>query len=571
MKTKLIYLIILIALIFPTFKFFLGNKMFTFNDETQIANFHQYFKALDFGQFPPRWAPDMHYEYGSPFLSFNYQLPYYFGYLGHLLNLPLTTIFKLLLASSLVIGAVGMFALGQTLTGSAFFSLAAAVLYTYTPYQSIDHYVRGAIGESFALSLFPWLFWALIKLTRKVTIIDTVVLGILIGLLIISHQPAALFAIPIFGLIFGLAVLVSKKINIFLAYLKSIVLGLLLSAYYWVPVILEKGYIQAGSPFNYRDQFPFIWQLIYSPWSYLGANPFSSDTFSFQIGITNLVVLAIAVIMVNISFKRKQKPSVELLIFRLLVASSFLVIGLMNIRSDFIWKTISIMQVIQFPWRLLMFTTIFTSVLFLFAVKSFRQPWSNFFALVIIIATIALNISYFKPGLIVDRGDDYYFHRFLPRAALLPGENISSEYFNHAEDYVPLPKEATRPTSLPEAKLTVQKGDAKIVIIDPNPYRYRAGVESSKASQLTFHTFAYPGWTVTVDGFSTKQTVDKVGAISFTVPSGKHQIIIAYEDTPLRLFSNIISLGSFVFITFYLLYQLVTRHATTAAGSPRSS
>jgi len=243
----------------------------------------------------------------------------------------------------------------------------------------------------------------------------------------------------------------------------------------------------------------------------------------------------------------------------------------MNIRSTFIWERLPLLQAIQFPWRLLMFTTFFTSVLYLYLIKQVRFVWGAVLSLLGLVAVIGLNSAYFRPGLIVSYQDDYYLHRFLPREALLPGETVSAVYLTYAEDYVPPPKEATRPTVLPEAKLTVEKGLAKITVTDKNPYRYRAEIEGSRDSRLTFHTFAYPGWTVTVDGFSTKQTVDKIGAISFDIPSGKHQVVIAYEDTPLRLFSNIISLGSFVFTASYLIYQLVNHHAASAAGSPRSA
>lgn len=560
MKIKFLTLIITLLLILPTFIFFLGDKMFTFHDETQIANLHQYFKSLDFGQFPPRWAPDMHFEYGSPFLSFNYQLPYYVGYLGHLAGLPLTVIFKLLLALSVVIGAVGMFSLGLSLSGSAFFALTAAVLYAYTPYQAVDHFVRGTLGEVFALALFPWIFLSAHLLKKKETTTRVVVLGLLLALLIISHQPAALLAIPIFAFLF------ITKIK---SFTKSLVIGLMISAYYWVPVIFEKGLIQTGGPFNYVDHFPFIKQLIYSKWTYSGSNPFSSDTLSFQIGLVNLLVLLIAAIIFPLQLLRRQKKGRDPLPY-LLLLSTYGVIFLMNIRSSFIWERLSLLQSIQFPWRLLMFTTFFTSVLFLYVIKIIKKPWAKLFALAVIIATIALNFSYFRPGLIVSYQDDYYLRRFLPRAVLLPGETVSAVYLTHAEDYVPLPKNAIRPTSLPEAKLTIEKGNAKITVTDKNPYRYRAEVEGSKDGQLTFHTFAYPGWTVTVDGFSAKQTIDKIGAISFAVPSGKHQVVISYEDTPLRLFSNIISLGSFVFVASYLIYQLVSRHAATAARSSKS-
>jgi len=565
MKTKIFSLLLLIALIFPTFKFFLGGQMFTFNDETQIANFHRYFKTIDLGQFPPRWATDMHFEYGSPFLGFNYQLPYYLGYFGHLFGMAITTNYKLLLALSLIIGAVGMYFLGINLTGSSFYALFAAVLYTYTPYQSIDHYVRGAIGESFALSLFPWLFLAGFRLIKKVTTINIVVLGIIFGLVIISHQPAALFIIPLFFLIFGVAALFSKKINFILALFKSVSLGFVVSAYYWIPVIFEKTKIQIASPFNYRDQFPFIWQLIYSRWTYAGASPFSTDTFSFQIGIVNLIVLALALVFLVVSFLRKYKSSAELWQFRLLVIATFGMIFLMNIRSDFIWRGLPLLQVIQFPWRLLMFTTLFTSILFLFVIKKIKSPWGNRLTLLLLVATILLNISYFNPGLIVDHDDNYYLHRFLPRVVVNEGESISANYLQHSEDYVPLPTKAVRPKSLPASKLTGSEKTTQINIVSADPFSYSAQIENKFAETLTYHTFYYPGWVVSVDGHPAKIDLDKIGAITFDLQPGKHSVMISFTDTPLRLISNIISLGALAFTSSYLIYYLFKKRVTSAA------
>src|SRR3989344_607883 len=366
MKTKLFFLAVLFILIFPTFSFFLGNKMFTFNDETQIANLHHYFKSIDLGQFPPRWATDMHFEYGSPFLSFNYQLPYYLGYLGHLAHLPNVVIFKLLLAFTVILGAVGMYAAGITITNSVFFSLFAAVLYSYTPYQSIDHFVRGSLGEVFALALFPWIFLSGYTLIKKPDTFKVIVLGIFLCFLFLSHQPAALVAIPFFTIIFLFSAICSKKISAILSLLMSLIAGLALSAYYWIPVILEKKYIVTGGPFNYLDQFPFIQQLIYSSWSYQGANPFSLDTFSFQVGLVNLAILALATIYFVYGFIKKQKKSSsDIWLFRTTLVMTLVAIFLMNIRSDFVWRSFSLLQQIQFPWRLLMFTTWFTPLLFL--------------------------------------------------------------------------------------------------------------------------------------------------------------------------------------------------------------
>lgn len=554
MKTKLVSLIILIALIFPTFKFFLGNKMFTFNDETQIVNLFHYFKTMDLGQFPPRWATDMHFGYGSPFLGFNYQLPYYLGYLGHLARLPNIVIFKFLLAFSVIFGAIGMYSAGLVITGSILFSLFVAVLYSYTPYQAIDHFVRGSLGEVFALALFPWIYLTGYFLVKKPDTFKTIVLGIFLSLLLLSHQPAALVAIPFFTIIFFSSAM--------LPLLKSLIVGLALSAYYWIPVIFEKKYIITSGPFNYFDQFPFIKQLIYSPWSYQGANPFSSDTFSFQIGVVNLLILAFSLVYFVSGLVKKSKSSLELRFFRSTLFMTLISIFLMNIRSDFIWRFLPLLQQIQFPWRLLMFTTLFTPFLFLLTVKNLPRRITNPITLILLVLSILVNVGYFRPGLIVERDDLYYNRIFLTREVLSPGETISADYLNFAEDYAPLPKNAIRPSSLPSAKLTSRSADTKIAISSANPLLFKAKIENLVPETLTFHAFNYPGWEVFVDGFKSKINNDDIGAITFDLTPGRHNLVISFTDTPVRLFSNIISLSALVISTLYLAYHLIQKRVT---------
>lgn len=556
MKTKLIFIVILLILVFPTFSFFLGDKMYTFHDETQIVNLYHYFKSIDLGQFPPRWAVDMHFRYGSPFLSFNYQLPYYLGYLGHLAGLPLVVIFKWLMIVSILVGATGMFVAGAAITNSNLLGLFAAILYTYTPYQAIDHYVRGTLGEVFALALFPWIFLSGFSLLKKDKPVKIAILSLLLALLILSHQPAALLALPFFLLIFLPAALLAGKTKTIFSYLKSFLVALLLSVYYWLPLIFEKRDIIIGGPFNYIDHFPFIKQLVYSPWKYAGSNPFSGDTFSFQIGLVNLLVLSFALIYLVTSVFKKSKLTAEEWVFRFTFLVTLLAVFLMNIRSDFIWRSFGLLRQIQFPWRLLMFTTWFIPFLFLFSAANFPAKLIRPIIIALTAVVIFVNVGYFKPGMVTDRDDNYY------QTILLPG---SAEYTNFAEDYAPLPIEAVRPKILPEAKLTGTLESTITKIISDNPYHYLAKVENTAAETLTFHTFYYPGWIVTIDGFRAKIEPNRIGAITFPLSPGKHPVTISFVDTPLRLFSNIISLGSFVFISSYLIYYLFKHYVPPTA------
>ncbi len=563
MKTKLISLVVLIILIFPTFSFFLSDKMYTFNDETQIGNLYHYFKTIDLGQFPPRWAADMHFEYGSPFPSFNYQLPYYLGYLGHLLKLPNTVIFKYLLVLSVVTGATGMFFAGITITGSELFSIFAAVLYTYTPYQSIDHFIRGSLGEVYALALFPWIYLVGVSILKKDRPTKVWFLGFLLALLILSHQPAALVALPFFLIIFISVAFFSGQAAVIFSYLKSVLVALLLSAYYWIPVIFEKKFVGATGPFKYIDQFPFLKQLIYSPWKYAGASPFSTDTFSFQIGVVNLLILALSFIYLGYGFLRRQETTIEIWLFRFTFVMTLVAIFLMNIRSDFVWRSFGLLQQIQFPWRLLMFTTWFTPFLFLLVVKDFPLKWTRPVAIVLIVAVVAVNVGYFRPGKVTSRNDNYYQRMLLPRSILKPGETVSADYLNFAEDYAPLPKDATRPKALPSAKLTPLLKTTKIEVVKTNPFAYVAKVENTASEILTFNTFYYPGWQVMVDNFQTQIKKNDLGAITFRVTPGKHSISISFTDTSLRLFSNIISLSTLTLTSLYLAYYLVLKRVTS--------
>ena len=185
----------------------------------------------------------------------------------------------------------------------------------------------------------------------------------------------------------------------------------------------------------------------------------------------------------------------------------------MNIRSINIWNYLPLIKEIQFPWRLLMFTTFFTPVLFLYVVRKISPAKANLLTAITIFLSLIFNLSYFKPGLVVDYNDSYYFHRFLPRAALKPGETISEVIFNTPR-IMSLAKGAIRPRPRLQALLDVF--DTKINTTSSNPLLFRAEVENRVAETLSFHSFNYPGWEVTVDGFKSKIKITILGPSPLT-------------------------------------------------------
>lgn len=551
---KLNYLLplFLILAVIPAVFNLLAPKSFSFHDETQIANLHQFIQTINLGQFPPRWAVDMHFTYGSPYPEFNYQLPYYIGFLFNKIGFSIFDSYRLCLALSLFVGAVGMYYFAKKNT-TPFVSFAAAILYTYTPYRAVDVFVRGTVGESFALAIFPWILYSLIRLKEDQNLKNILLVAISVTSLILSHQPSAAFGLPIIIGAFFLAELFKKNIKFIVGLGISLVSSLLLSAYYLLPVFFEKGFIKEVLPFNFYDHFPFIKQLIFSPWGYGASNWGPYDDMSFQIGIVNLVVIVGAILFLFLKTKSTKKPEKTYLLAFLV--AFFLVIFLMNIRSSFIWNINPFTNAIQFPWRLLSLTTILTATLFVYASKFIPGKYLKLVSLIVALSAFSLTISYFRPGEITNNTDDYFLRRYLPNKVLLAGERVSKEYLNYTENYLPLPINAVRPEAVPDTKFTSVLSDTKIIISESNPFAIKANIIAPGDEIITVNTFFYPGWNIAIDNQSTDITLDKNGAMMIFVPKGTHSLDIKFLDTPIRRISNIISLVSWLIVIYLLTKQ----------------
>ena len=76
------------------------------------------------------------------------------------------------------------------------------------------------------------------------------------------------------------------------------------------------------------------------------------------------------------------------------------------------------------------------------------------------------------------------------------------------------------------------------------PIGLRSRLDAPQAFQATYLTFAFPGWTVKLDGQPVPIVPsDPNGLITFEVPAGRHTITVSFEDTPIRTLANVISSG----------------------------
>lgn len=204
------YLVLLAILIIPAVEFLFWPGYFNMHDDLQVMRLLQMDKCFADGQIPCRWSPDMAYGFGQPMFNFYSVIPYYLGAFMRMLT-PLTYLgtVKMLFLISFLIGAVGMYLLVNKIWGKSA-GLLSAVLYTYAPYHALDVYVRGALAESFALGLLPFLWHSIYILINKPNYPRLIYASLIIAAVLATHNISTMLYAPI-TLIWALYWIISKK------------------------------------------------------------------------------------------------------------------------------------------------------------------------------------------------------------------------------------------------------------------------------------------------------------------------------------------------------------------------
>jgi len=161
----LVGFILTFSLLWPLF----AAPYFTHHDDVQVIRLYEMDKCFKDYQIPCRWVPDLGGLYGYPIFNYYAPLPYYFGELIYFVTHSLLISVKVMFAVSFLGAYIFMYLLALKFWGKMGGALSA-VFYSFAPYHALDLYIRGAMGEMWALMLFPLIFWAVTRLEEKVNI-----------------------------------------------------------------------------------------------------------------------------------------------------------------------------------------------------------------------------------------------------------------------------------------------------------------------------------------------------------------------------------------------------------------
>lgn len=541
---------------------------FNMHDDLQMMRQLEMEKCFLDRQIPCRWVPDMGYGFGYPLFNFYPPLPYLIGQGIRVMGFSFVTTAKLLFALSFIFSGVAMYLLTKDFFGRLG-GVLAAVFYIWAPYHSVDVYVRGAMNEAWALVFFPLILWTshrLIRSDKHKSLNWIIALALsLFGLLTSHNLMVMIFAPVVAGWVLLILILHKgwKKIPYIVI---SGILALGLSAFFTLPVFIESGLtivdqITVGY-YNYTVHFVSLRQLLFSRfWGYGPSTWLEEDRMSFQIGhfhwISSLVVGLFAFITLltkkgNLWTRIKSSNLLLITSYLLIVgwASAFMT----HLKSTPIWLAIKPLEFVQFPWRFLAITIFsFSFVIgFLpgFLHEIAKRKWffiraaSIWVQLSIVVllslSLIIANWAYFKP--------EYGEMGPLTDEEKFSGLAWEKQQTSGIYDYLPkTAKTAPKSQRVVVAEFTDKEGE--ISKIDEGTNWTRFTVKSEEESVIRINILDFPEWRIFVDGGAIEKfipTNEEWGRIHLRVPAGEHQVYAELFDTPIRTYSNYISLISWL-------------------------
>jgi hypothetical protein len=529
--------IVCLPLILPFFK---TGFFPTHDGEWAVVRLSDMYREIKDLQFPARYSGYLNFQYSYPLFNFTYPLPYYLGVVLVFAKLGFVNSIKILFSLSAILSFFSMFLLSKDLWKNKWAALTSAILYTYVPYRIVDLYVRGSIGESLSFVLFPLILLGIKKIYDKKRLLDVLFVGILYALLITTHNiMTVLFGIIILFIV--LAGLFKKEMNFVIRLLLSLFLSLCFSAFFWVPAIFEKSLILLSIiPIADRSLY-FVkpLQLIIPQWGY--GTPTDPNPFGYQIGIPQLIIFVLAFIFALINIKKNKEAKIALFLIVVTLCISFLLFS----QSAVVWRITPLLSEINYPWTLLGIIMFLLSLL-----AGYLSKLGKIMTLTILVLAVFamfLFIPYAKPQYTVNRGDAFY----LTNQATTTSSN----------ELMPLWVKKL-PLSSFQSKIEVASGKVENIFYNSKTISFL--VDLPKSETIRINTIYYPGWEISVDGVKTAINYNnQFGVMEINVLAGRHVVKGEFRETPLRLFSDFVSLFSILGLVIYLIYGLIRKFRKT--------
>jgi len=516
-----------------------------------------------------RWAPDMAHGFGFPLFIFTPAGTAAGAAWLHRLGLAWPTALNTLFALGIVAGGLFMFALACDL-GGPYAGMVAAVGYVYAPFLAYDVFNRGSLSESVAWAFPPLILWSLQRwaVHRERGFLIAGALG-LAALLLSHHLFGFLFA-PLLGLWVLVGGYVARDWRVIGRGVLLGALGLGLAAFFWLPPLLERGWVQTERllgtwVFDYHYNFLSLDHILALP---RAADPYLiNDWPPKSLGL----VPVLAALLPLLRWKRLSRAGRGYVLLLWLLTLTFVFLTLSPAVG--LWERLPLLAYIQFPWRYLGPAAFCLALLAGAGVsvpaeearrRSAHRAGAGM-TLALMVGLIAANLGWFFPAHCAPPADT-------SPAAMIAWERATDTLGMTAKgEYLPIwvkqmpddgALDAAYMAGDPVVRLPLSALPPGAVILSADYGALRASIdlETPVTFQARYLAFYYPGWQATVDGSPVDVTPEpETGLVTFTVPGGRHRLEVWFGETPLRLLADGLSVLSLVILAVFGLFTKSAR------------
>lgn len=521
--------------------------------------------ALRAGVLYPRWFPDFAFGYGHPVLNFYGPLSYYIAAWFRGLGLGLIPAMKAAYALAGLAAGAAMYAFAYaSLRGKVLPAVTAGAIYIYIPYHLADLYVRGAIAESLAFVWFSLILWGMERILRKAPG-GIPLLGLSLAGLIVTHS----LSLVLFGPFLALYMLVilfayrRQAGRLVKDWLAAGLLGLGLSAFYWLPVLLESQYVglAGGASAGYQRHLAPI-AGSFSPYFLYRYFPAQGTPAEHPAGLVTSLV-ALAGLLLGLSRLRCVSPRV-LALMSLAAAGGWFMTTTASLP---LWRLgEAFLSYLQYPWRFMALHALGMAWLagagVLALLDASHSRSASQLVSVISLAVIALiamsSLARLPYQALALRDTALTYQRMWAEE-----REVGQIGTTWTGEYLPVWvreqrwaigrswRDAGGPDLTEAAAL---RPPDSVRLLDAGYNRLDLVVESTSPASLVMHQFYFPGMAVYIDGRRMPAyPFGTLGLAAVDIPAGAYQVRWRLTPTPSRLWGTVISILSLLIgITLWL-------------------
>ncbi|NMB56784.1 hypothetical protein GYA19_02495 [Candidatus Beckwithbacteria bacterium] len=530
------FIIFILSFIFVSDLFLVKGQPQTFDAPAHITTIAQFGEILKQGEFPIIWV-DKFANYGYPLGLFAHQLTAYLGgFINIFVNNPILSYNLLFFLATFL--ATLFFYLFLRLYFSGKTSLIAVTFFLFSAYRIINTYIRGALPEYFSFSFFILALFSLSLLFKQRKYFFSLVFIFSITASLLLHPMMFIFYGPLIFFYFCLIWRENKFSKKDLLLLITLfLLSFTLAVFYLLPLKLENKYFVRTSTVSSinNDQFLTIANYFSSVWFYFLGHPGPRGNF-IQFGLMETIICLCSLILFFL-LKKGHKEKQNLFYFSFI---SFVVLLFFTLSPSLFLYKLPFLREIQYPWRVLGVMILPATIFLAFYLEKLKH---NLIYLLVLFLILLIRV----PQIYTKNVVNFPLTRYYFTAYNLHTNDLTLNWIGDPSEY---------PSKTQKVEIIEGQGEIKNLKVENSSRIFK--VQALTDLRMIDNTFYFPGWTVYIDGIKTNieyQDPTYRGMITYKVSAGDHDVKVIFENTKIRLFSQLISLAALCLLVPIFIFR----------------